>query len=287
MDAGALNQERRERPRPRSKWSLAGPVLFFGMLAAIALLASRAVDFRSGDSLGYALGLWGGICMLAIATLYPVRKHFNFARGLGKMTWWMNLHILLGIAGPFLGMLHSRFDLRSDNAAACFWFMVIVALSGFVGRFLLIKASTDARDERQWLLSDQRLSAMAERWAIAPKGAQALAAAEADILALPGEGGWRAASSIWRGRRVARRAARAALHELDRALRARCAPRGEASAKRRAAMSFALDSLSCANRISAMEAWTTLFSLWHFAHVPFVCLLAATAALHVYAVHVY
>lgn len=96
---------------------------------------SRQNYFEAGDDVGYWLGATGGVMMLLLFT-YPLRKHFRFANGWGHIKWWFLLHMLLGVGGPLLILLHSTFRVGSLNAAVALYSMLIVALSGVVGRFI-------------------------------------------------------------------------------------------------------------------------------------------------------
>jgi hypothetical protein len=77
----------------------------------------------------------GGVLMLLLFS-YPLRKHFRFAHGWGRMKVWLWLHVILGITGPLLILAHSTFHVGSLNAGVALYSMIIVALSGVVGRFI-------------------------------------------------------------------------------------------------------------------------------------------------------
>jgi hypothetical protein len=73
---------------------------------------------------------------MLILFLYPLRKHFKFMKDLGKLKWWFVVHMFLGVGGPLLILLHSTFRIGSLNAAIALYSMLIVAISGVIGRFL-------------------------------------------------------------------------------------------------------------------------------------------------------
>ena len=107
---------------------------------------SRQNYFEAGDDVGYWLGVTGGVMMLLLFT-YPLRKHFRFANGWGRIKWWFLLHMLLGVGGPLLILLHSTFRVGSLNAAVALYSMLIVALSGVVGRFIYSRVHKGLRGE--------------------------------------------------------------------------------------------------------------------------------------------
>ena len=55
---------------------------------------------------------------------------------MGSVKFWFRFHMFLGIAGPVLIILHSGYRLGSLNGAVAFFCMLIVAVSGLVGRYL-------------------------------------------------------------------------------------------------------------------------------------------------------
>jgi len=87
---------------------------------------------------GYWLGIIGGSLMLLLL-LYPLRKKVRFLNRLGKIKYWFKLHMLFGILGPVAILFHANFSLGSTNSNVAFFSMVIVASSGLVGRYLYAK----------------------------------------------------------------------------------------------------------------------------------------------------
>ena len=85
--------------------------------------------------IGYWLGIFGGLLMLLLL-VYPLRKRHPQWRYLGSIKFWFRLHMLLGIGGPALIIFHSGYRLGSLNSRVAFFSMLIVAISGLVGRYL-------------------------------------------------------------------------------------------------------------------------------------------------------
>jgi hypothetical protein len=88
----------------------------------------------SGEGIGYYLGLIGGILMIMLY-LYPLKKHFKFSRNWGHSKYWFWVHVFLGLTGPLLILAHTMLDFRSINASVAFTVMLLVAISGVIGRF--------------------------------------------------------------------------------------------------------------------------------------------------------
>ncbi len=83
---------------------------------------------------GYALGIIGGSLMLVLL-LYPLRKHWKRARNWFSIRHWFKMHMLFGVVGPVLIMFHSNFQLGSLNSNIALFSMILVSVSGLVGRY--------------------------------------------------------------------------------------------------------------------------------------------------------
>jgi hypothetical protein len=92
---------------------------------------------KPGGSRGHLLGIAGSSLMVAML-VYSVRKRTKALRGLGKLRDWLDFHIFCGVTGPLLVVLHSSFKVHG-LVALSFWSMVVVALSGVLGRYLYLQ----------------------------------------------------------------------------------------------------------------------------------------------------
>lgn len=276
---------------------LAGDTLVYLLLAALVWLTwfiSQRGYFEAGDDVGYWLGVVGGSMMLLLFS-YPLRKHFKFAQNWGRVKWWFLLHMMLGVGGPLLILLHSTFRIGSLNAGVALYSMVIVALSGVVGRFIYARVHRGLRGE---LTGFKELQARAKldqdevrsRLAFAPTVEADLKAFEQAELQAPA--GWLTyfRQVFWLPIKqwiVYRRC----VHDLRMPIRklARHGQWSHADLMRREAMSRKLVRryLTAVVRVAQYTAYDRLFSLWHVAHIPFVYLLVISAVVHVIAVHAY
>ena len=266
--------------------------LVLALLVLGAWLFSRQGYFRSGDNVGYWLGVSGGVMMLLLL-LYPVRKYLRFTARWGKMKWWFLVHMILGIAGPLLILVHTTFHLGSVNAAVALASMVIVASSGIVGRFLYLRIHRGLHGEKINLADLQKRAGLAEgevksRFRFAPEVAEHLMKFEKEALAgVPG-----LATALRRvlwlpiRQRVVYQSCAA---ELDRRLRLRGKERkwtrSQLHRRRDKVHGTAARYLRSVTRVAQLSAYERLFALWHLLHAPCVYLLALTAGFHVFAVH--
>ncbi len=92
------------------------------------------VHFRAGDKLSVYVGVIGTALMI-VAAIYPVFRRIKLFRWLASNTMWFDFHLMTGTVGPMFVILHSA--LRLDTwVSAAFWSMIIVVVSGFLGRYL-------------------------------------------------------------------------------------------------------------------------------------------------------
>jgi len=94
-------------------------------------------QWKAGGSVGHKLGITG-TSMMVLMLLYSVRKRVGALRRLGPLSRWLDAHIFLGVFGPLLVVLHSTFKVQG-LVALSFWSMVVVALSGVLGRYLYLQ----------------------------------------------------------------------------------------------------------------------------------------------------
>ena len=105
-----------------------GPLIFAG--AVIAALYATWLNRDKGHltpeyGLGYWLGIIGSVMMLVLL-LYPLRKRVRALRVLGRVPSWFRMHMILGIVGPSLILMHSNWKLASLNATVAMVAMLIV-----------------------------------------------------------------------------------------------------------------------------------------------------------------
>jgi len=94
-------------------------------------------QWKAGGSVGHKLGITGA-SMMVLMLLYSVRKRVGALRRLGPLSRWLDVHIYLGVFGPLLIVLHSSLKVQG-LVALSFWSMVVVALSGVLGRYLYLQ----------------------------------------------------------------------------------------------------------------------------------------------------
>jgi hypothetical protein len=233
--------------------------------------------------------------MMLLLFSYPLRKHFSFARNWGHVKWWFLVHMILGVGGPLLILLHSTFRVGSLNASVALYSMVAVALSGVVGRFLYARVNRGLYSERASLQELQARAGLQQddarsRLAFAPR-------VEARLLAFEQNEIDAKASWLTYTRQVfwlpvqQWMAYQDCVTELQRVMTglARRDKWGskDLSRRKKNARKLVWLYLTAVTRVAQFKAYERLFSLWHVAHIPFVYLLLISAVVHVVAVHAY
>lgn len=89
---------------------------------------------KPSGSIGVKLGMLG-LGMFLCIFLYPLRKRWAWLGRQGSSRHWLDNHVLLGLAAPFVIALHAAFKFRGF-AGIAFWIMLAVSLSGVIGRYL-------------------------------------------------------------------------------------------------------------------------------------------------------
>lgn len=274
-------------------WRLA-IALMIGMLAILAWLVAFGRILDPGSSLGYNLGLAGGLLMLSLF-LYPLRKRMRALEQAGSMQAWFRYHMLAGIGGPLLILFHSTFTVRSMNGGVALYAMLLVACSGIVGRFLYRHIHSGLYG-RQLSLADARSeldaataklgTVFALQTDIQPrlKSFSEAAFCRLDNVALRL---WRFLSLRWKGRQLAKAIRRDAKRVLSRLGREEKLPRRELIINYRLAREQIDRYIEAVVQASQLAVWERLFSLWHVVHIPFIYLLVLSGIVHVVAVHMY
>jgi len=97
-------------------------------------LFAQARLLRPSGSIGINLGMLG-VLMFFLIYLYPLRKKWGWLGRMGNSRHWLDFHVVLGTAARrHRGLsLHLQFG---NIAGMAFYSMLMVTISGFVGRYL-------------------------------------------------------------------------------------------------------------------------------------------------------
>jgi hypothetical protein len=292
-DQSLGQREGRRRPAGDGAASI---VMFVILVAAILYLGwSHRNDnlINPERDVGYALGITGGLLMLLLL-LYPLRKRIKFMRQWGSVATWFRLHMILGIIGPALVILHSNFEIKSLNASVALYSMLLVSGSGIIGRYIYARIHRGLYGGK---LEARELLEEAKAFRAGLGSDLTGAAWKAQLEALEREAMPRAQGffSAWgHAMRIAahaRQSQRTLLRDFEADISARARAERWPERVRREQLSegrIRIQRYHAAVRSTAsLAVYERLFSAWHVLHLPLFYMLILTALIHVVAVHLY
>lgn len=95
-------------------------------------------SLKPSGNWGHGFGIIGTLMMILGVGIYMLRKRARTLFNLGYLKHWLELHIFLCTVGPILVLYHTAFKF-GGIVSVSFWSMVLVVLSGVVGRFIYIQ----------------------------------------------------------------------------------------------------------------------------------------------------
>src|ERR1700676_3699486 len=107
---------------------------YYSLSADERPFSPRNEALRPSGTIGVKLGLLAVFLFLLIY-LYPLRKKWGWLARQGNSRHWLDFHIVLGTAAPVIIAFHASFKF-GNIAGMAFYSMLMVTLSGFVGRYL-------------------------------------------------------------------------------------------------------------------------------------------------------
>ena len=265
---------------------LAAPVLLtaWGLPYYSAPLAQRLRHplhalLKSSGPVGLAFGVLA-LALFLFMWLYPLRKAWKALAWTGPVGRWLDVHIVMGLSVPVIAAVHAgwRFDGLIGLGMLS---MVIVSLSGVVGRYLYTHIP---RDRAGLELSLEAVGG--ERRALLTRLAVATGRTPQEVersLALDPRPYARMNLLRALARLVADDVLRwRTLHRLRREWSR--TQDGQAPLDRRAldsALRLARRELKFTQQLRALEATRRLFAWWHVAHRPFALTALIAVLVHV------
>ena len=152
MTAVAQSQLERTPVKERERTVVGGLVVLL-LLLWLGFLLHRSPRF-AGSAWGGVLGVSGAALMLAPLAYLIVKRIDPLKRVVTRrvpMRTLLAWHIYAGILGPILGLLHTGHKFDSPLGLALTTMMIVVVLSGFIGRYLLSQTSRTIREKRETL----------------------------------------------------------------------------------------------------------------------------------------
>lgn len=225
---------------------------------------------------GHGFGIIGTIMMIVGVAIYMFRKRSRKFFTFGYLKHWLELHIFLCTVGPILVLYHTAFKF-GGIVSVSFWSMVLVVLSGVIGRFIYIQIprtiqgkEIDIKDlvsMREELMDKMKLEMLFDVRLIQ----------ELDDLASP---------ERYKSLNIIETLAsytkdffkiRLFLSKLKKNL----AIAGFSKFKRKEIKNKAQAEIILSRRLGMLHTMQSLFKYWHIAHLPFAIAMFVIMIIHV------
>lgn len=315
--SGALEQARKEAAReakaetPAAEPAPQGPSCDLNaapkgshltqIFYTILLLVLFAGWMYSGEEIitakegaGYYIGIIGGL-MMFLLIIYPLRKTARFMRNMGAIRHWFRAHMILGLIGPLLIIFHANFEVGSMNSTVALTVMLIVAVSGLVGRHIyagihygLYGKEMDLKGLKEDF--EHNINGMKYILDYAP----ALQNRLKDFDSRAANPHYSFVGSLYGiiktflGALWVRLVLLVGLRRTLRvAARRNKWSQAELKEHKKATKRYISSHIAAAKAIARFKVYERLFSLWHLLHMPLFLMLVLTAIIHVVAVHMF
>lgn len=247
--------------------------------AGVRLRHPLHATLRSSDGIGLALGLVSLAAFLFL-WLYPMRKGIRALAWMGSIGDWLRVHIVFGLSVPLYAAVHAGWRFEGLIGLG-YLSMFVVALSGFVGRYLYTHiprlknghemSREDVARERQTLLAGisqatGRSPAEIELAMRVQEPAQSTSGLLATFV--------RMLKDDFARRRTVARLRRD--WSQPRPGRAGVDPKAL-----RRAVGLAKREMELLQQVRVLEATRKVFGLWHVAHRPFAVTALIAVLIHV------
>jgi uncharacterized membrane protein YsdA (DUF1294 family) len=159
--------------------------VFTALLLLVPAFVLHTSPRFAGSLAGFALGCVAAALMVSLL-IYPLAKYSaSFRSGLSRFTSMRALlafHAYAGAFGAFLAILHTGHKYQSPLGIALVISMLVVVVTGFVGRYYLPETSAELREAQSRLATlrsayDHTVAALAKRHASGDGASQASASA--------------------------------------------------------------------------------------------------------------
>jgi hypothetical protein len=240
-------------------------------------VATRGYDqahrlLRPSGPFGQTFGVAGTLLML-MPFVYMVRKRLAALRAAGNLKAWLEVHIFCGVFGPVLITYHTSFKFNGLVSVA-YWSMVIVMLSGIIGRYLYVRIPRTIRGH-ELTQSELEIEARALldelAWTTSPVLMQRIE--QFERIVVPRAGSRVSIVGAFVGGIKVRRELRALTRASKRS--------GMAPEALHHTLGLIAERADLLRRLAYLEQTKRWFELWHVFHLPLVYVMFAIVVLHI------
>ncbi|NVK28073.1 MAG: hypothetical protein HWE14_08515 [Flavobacteriia bacterium] len=218
--------------------------------------------FKASGPYGHGLGILGTLLMVIGVFLYITAKKWGYLERVIRLKYLLEFHIFLCTLGPIMILFHTTFKFGGIVSVA-FWSMVMVVLSGVVGRYIYLQIPRTISG-RELSLREIETNREEELHSIAQKvSAELLEKAKSYDSSVGGLKGWFAG--------------RAHLAKMKRLLKSE----GLSSKSVSSTLRSLKTEMQLHRRIRRLSTMQKLFKYWHVAHRPFAVIMLIIVTVHV------
>jgi hypothetical protein len=259
------------------------------VFVAVLYIVGRALYddryYTPEEGLGYWLGLVGGVMML-LAFFYTAFKYVAKLRTRAIMKHWLTIHIFFGVAGPVLVLVHSTFQIGSLNGGVALISMLLVLMSGIMGRFLYSKTHYGLGG-RKARAKDLQVMLKLAGHKIKSERLDRFTTSVLTQKQTLGYVFWELFSFGWRSRWLYFRMTETMRVHLRRLAEQNGWDKATVRQKRREFKRQLRLYIETLRKVALFKVYERFFAFWRNAHVPLLYLLLMSGVVHVIAVHMY
>jgi hypothetical protein len=234
------------------------------------------ISLKPSGTWGHGLGIIGTLMMIVGVGVYMLRKRYRKFFNVGYLKHWLEFHIFLCSVGPVLVLYHTAFKF-GGIVSVSFWSMVLVVLSGVVGRFIYLQIPRSIQGQE---LSINDLNSMKEELALKIRS---VLSEDSATLA-----GFERISSSDRYKSFKLSTSIGffikdyfSTKQLIRLFRKRMKILGLNKSEREELIEAAKSEIVIARRIALLRTFQKLFHWWHIFHLPFAISMFVIMVIHV------
>ena len=234
------------------------------------------VMLKPSGAWGHGFGIIGTLMMIVGVGVYMIRKRYRKFFNLGYLKHWLEFHIFLCSVGPVLVLYHTAFKF-GGIVSVSFWSMVLVVLSGVVGRFIYLQIPRTIQGQE---LSINELNSMKDSLAL--KIRKVLSEDSSTLYQLESI----ASTDRYKSLRLISAAGLFIkdyfnTKNLMRVFKKKMKFLGLSKSEREELISAAKSEIVIARRIAFLRTSQKLFHWWHIFHLPFAISMFVIMIVHV------
>ena len=236
----------------------------------------KHTSLKPSGNWGHGFGIIGTLMMIVGVSTYMIRKRYRKLFSFGYLKHWLEFHIFLCTVGPILVLYHTAFKF-GGIVSVSFWSMVLVVLSGVIGRFIYVQIPRTIQGKELSIQELNNLKAEESQKVRRVLSEDTMSLSEFEKMASPDRyKNFQLGNSIgffikdfFNIRKV--------LKQLNQNLLLNLIPKSE----REVILKAANAEIIIARRIGLLRTFHKLFHYWHIAHLPFAITMFVIMLIHV------